>query len=150
MQISKQKQMKEAIARLQILQKKGLHENVLKEFQASGHILNYSERMHILPGYPACGILYWVSNVAEYEKIIRDFEVKWDALVYHATLERTEFGTLFDLFFVSKHQEEWEQERTDLKDGYNFGYTFNLDCPMCSEFGTISFKISAGGLIRTL
>ena len=144
--VTKEKMREEAIARLKILEQKGLHPNVLREFEAESK-LNYSERVNF--GGAAAGILYWMDSAPELMEKVKEFEEEHNALVYHATAERfVEVGRMLDLFYVSAYEEEWEQDRTDLEEEYALCYAAALDNPICSEFGGISFKVAGGGLVR--
>ncbi len=126
----------EAIERMKLME---LMPRVVDEFEKSD-IVNYSEGK---------GYLYWLSNKPEWEEFTKEFEQKYNTLVYHAELSHFEFGTCLTLFYVSNHREEWEQDREDLKDGYSICYVWNIDDPVCSEFGTISFEKMNGGVRRT-
>ena len=144
--VTKEMMREEAIARLQILEKKGLHPNVLREFETEGTV-NYSERVSF--GVAAVGVLYWLNANDECADKVKEFERENNAIVYHATVEYfREIGTMLDLFYVSAYEEEWEQDRADLEDGYALCYVAALDSPDCSEFGSIAFKVAGGGLIR--
>lgn len=145
MKATKEQQKQEAIRRLEMLQKKGMHENVLADFN-EGRV-NVSERVRLGRNAPACGILYWLDE-QPYAPIAKAFEQEHGALVYHATLERTEMGTMLDLFYIDGEDEAWSEDRTDIRDGYAFAYVANLDYPAFSEFGSIAFAVSGGGLIR--
>ena len=144
--MTKEKMHEDAIARLKILEKKGLHPNVLREFEAEGK-LNYSERVSF--GGAAAGILYWMDSSPELLEKVREFEEKHNAIVYHATAERfVEIGRMLDLFYVPACEEAWEQDRADLEDGYALCHTIALDSPFCSETGGTIFKVAGGGLVR--
>ena len=138
-----QEQIKEATKRLAMLD---LHPNVLKEWRES-NTLYYSERARW--GNTPVGILYWISNKEKLVEAVRDFQNKYDAVVYHCTHEYFEFGEVLDMFYVSKNKEDWEQDREDLKSGYAFVNACNLDDASMSDFGTIGFKAVGGGLVRT-
>lgn len=148
----RKQQVEEAKARLAILEKKGLVEDVAEGFKEG--VLYYSERarvggfMEALAGSPVIGVTYWVSNKPEWAEAIRAFEEEHDAVVFHATNEKTEFGELLDIFYVSKHQDEWEMDKDDLENGYACCYVMNMDNPDFSEFGSIGFDVLGGGLIR--
>ena len=137
----KQKQINEATRRLEML--KGLHLNVLKDWKKD-QTVNVSERQTL--GNMTMGMLFWANDGQK--KLIEKFEEKWDAVVYHCTHEYTIFGELLDMFYVSKHEEEWERDRDELADGYLIAYCENLSDPWCSEIGSIRFGVSGGGLIR--
>lgn len=147
MKITKEQQREEAIARLRILEEKGLMPQVRRDFEQG--TINFSERMTI-PGLGTNGILFWLHDNPEFDKAVRDFEERTDSVVYHATHEVFEgIGKILDLFYVSKYAEEWQQDRDDLKDGYSMVYAVNLDVDWCSEFGTVSFAACGGGLVRS-
>ena len=141
----KEAQRNEAIARLEYLKSVGLEPTPVAEFKADG-TLNYTERISF-GGMPA-GILYWTSNVDEIEQAIRKFEAEHNAVVYHATHEYTNFGSLLDLLYVSDEPSGWKREFEELKKGYPFCYVANLDEPLFSEFGAIQVKTAFGGLVR--
>lgn len=132
--MTKQEQKQEAIERMKMLK---LYPNVIKEFEKE-NIVNLSENG---------GILYWLDD--EQKAIVNDFENEHDALVYHVIHSFTEFGELYSLLYVSKHEEEWQTDREDLKDGYAFAYVKNVTDDWCSEFGSICIKPHLGGLVRT-
>lgn len=132
----------EAIKRMTKL---NLMEEVIQAFVGGGeNSLYYSERQN--KQFPA--VLYWVDNEPKYQKIIKDFEEKYEGLVYHAILTHTSFGDLLDLLYVSKHEEEWEMDNEDLDGGYVMVYSNNLDDDMCTEFGSIAIRPVMGGLER--
>ena len=132
--MNKEQQKQEAIERMKMLK---LSPNIIKEFEKE-NTLNLSENG---------GILYWLDR--DQQAIVDEFETEHDALVYHVIHNFTEFGGLYSLLYVSKHEEEWETDREDLKDGYAFVYVKNVDDNWCSEFGSICIKPQYGGLVRT-
>ena len=136
----KEKQVEQAKLRLRALVERGLLEDVEKAFLKDGTVY-YSEN----------GILYWLTegnNCDEMVEIMKRVERETGALVYFAILSHTEFGDCLSLLLVGKYQEEWKLDLGDLKEGYCFTWTENLDCPECSEFGSIGFKPFMGGLAR--
>ena len=61
----------------------------------------------------------------------------------------TFYGLLDSFIYVSKYTDEWNEEITDLKDGYLMPYTINRDYPMCTEFGSICIEHTDNrGVIR--
>ncbi len=131
--MEKAKQKQEALERMKMLK---LHGNIIKEFDKEG-IVNLSE---------SGGFLYWLDS--DQQAIVDEFETEHDALVYHVIHDCTEFGELYSLLYVSKYEEEWEDDRNDLKDGYALVYVKNMDDDFCSEFGSIGVKPQFGGLVR--
>ena len=134
MKVTIEQKKQEAIARMKPLH---LHPNVIREFEKD-NILNLSE---------SGGFLYWLTD--EQKEHVSAFEEEHNALVYHAIHDDTWFGELLTFLYVSDHQEEWEADREELRDGYACAYVKNLDDDYCSEFGGIRFKQQFGGLVRT-
>lgn len=112
-----------------------LHPNVIKEFKDENK-LNRSE----------CGlvILYWLTD--EEKQLVSDFEKEHkDYLVYHVIkTETADFGTIYDLLYVTSYEEEWQLEREDLKINLVMSYTIT-EFPEC---GPIKVKSINGGLAR--
>lgn len=94
------------------------------------------------------GGLYEFSGETELVEQIREFEERYNALVYHVIHTFTEFGELYNFLYVSDHEEEWEMEWEDLQDNYVFSYVWNKTDEWCSEFGTIAVRQKFGGLVR--
>jgi len=130
----------EAISRMKTL---GILENVIKEFEEDD-VLELSEYMG--PMFPA--VLYWTSNYAGLEEAIKEFEEKYDALVYHVQLSHLTFGDCYSFFYVSDHEDEWDFDRADLRAGFPLVYVWNATDPFCSEFGSIGIKPAMGGVER--
>ena len=122
------------------------------------------KRMEILKLFPPCieafkkrnevqlseptGALYEFNDDEKLNKIVKDFEEKFNGLVYHVIHTYTNFGELYNLLYVSDTIEEWEIERKDMKDGYVFVWCENISEPLFSEFGTIGVGNRFGGLVR--
>ena len=81
---------------------------------------------------------------------IQEFEREYNSIVYLVLVSHTSFGTLCDFFYVSDHKEEWENDKKDLKEGYSYVYSYNMDDDFCSEIGEIAFKADplCGGIYR--
>lgn len=131
--MNKEMQKSEAIARMKQL---NLHKNVIREFEDE-NILNVSEYT---------GFLYWLTD--EQKEYVRAFEEEHDALVYHLIYNTTEFGRLLTFLYVSHYEDEWQDDRNDLENGYTLAYVKNLDDECCSEFGSVMFRPQYGGLVR--
>lgn len=131
----REKQKEEAVKRLKMFD---IYEDAVKQFKENDTVM-VSERPY--------GALY---ELAIKEKgIVENFEKENDALVYLLTHTHTEFGELYEIFYVSKQEEEWERDREDIKDMYPFVYVYNADDEYSSEFGCIGVTPRFGGLIRT-
>ena len=132
----------ECIERLKILENQfELHKNCRKEFEKD-NTLYYSLRTQL------GGILYWVSNEKELENKVKEFEKENGVKVYFCLLTHTEFGTLFDMLYVTDDEEYWEEEKEDLKKGYVISNCQNLTDEFMSDFGSIIIKGMSGGIIR--
>lgn len=130
---TREEQLKECLNRLKL---SGLCQEVIADFQKGE--LYKTERL---------GILYYL-NERELA-VVRDFEKKHNAVVYHTLHTTTEFGELLAILYVGQYKEEWQTDREDLKQGIAFSYVHNLTCPEYSEFGSIGFTPKYGGLVRT-
>lgn len=134
MKITRNEKKQEALKRMKYLK---LHSNTLRELERED-VVNYSE---------AYGILYWLDE--KWLGLVKDFEIKHKALVYHAIHNYTEFGELLTLLYVSDYKNEWEADWDDLHEGHAVAYVINLDDETCSEFGGVGIKPQFGGLVRT-
>ena len=93
------------------------------------------------------GALYEVNE--EEQEIINNFEKEHEGYkVYHLIHNITDFGELYNIFYVSNVENEWEEDKQDLKENYAFVYVYNKSADWCSEFGSIAIKKNIGGLIR--
>lgn len=81
--------------------------------------------------------------------LIKKFEQKYNAYVYHCIYCETEFGILYNLLYVSKYEDEWKYELEALKNGVPTAYVINESFPDYSESGCIGIKPLFGGLRRT-
>lgn len=141
----RQLQKAEAIKRLELLK---LLPNVITDFKNTDTVY-YSERQNKIFD----GILYWISNNEDYERLVKEFEENYDALVYHAQLTRFSYGLCLSMLFVSKYQEEWEMERDAITNPYDgvidtYAYVANLNEPDFSEIGRIGIVRKNGGISR--
>ncbi len=124
---------KECLTRMEL---SGLCKEVIADFQKGD--LYKTERM---------GILYYLND--KEKAVVENFEQKNNAVVYHILHSNTEFGELLALLYVSKHKEEWQIDKEDIKDSIALSYVYNVDCPEYSEFGSVGFSARYGGLVRT-
>ena len=127
-------QKEEAIKRMKLMK---LFPTIIEEFEKED-VVNMSENG---------GMLFWLND--KLKELVKEFEEKYNALVYHIIHNYTEFGELYSLFYVSKHKDEWDYDKDDIAYKRQFVYVINVDDDSCSEFGTIGFKERFGGLMRT-
>ena len=138
----REKQKQEALKRMSIL--KIMHQ-VQDDFKNNDRVY-YSERQSAI--YNA--ILYWLDNSKRFVDIVKDFEKKHNALVYHCQLTHLAYGdNLLTLLFVSKYEDEWNSDKELLKNGEAVAYVENLDDEMFSEVGYVGIVPSQGGVLRT-
>ena len=129
---TKEEQMKECLNRLKL---SGLCQEVIADFQKGE--LYKTERL---------GILYYLND--REKAVVKDFEEKHNAVVYHTLHTTTEFGELLAILYVGQYQEEWEMDREDIGEGYALAYVYNYDVPYFSEIGSIGVRERFGGLVR--
>lgn len=80
---------------------------------------------------------------------IRQFEQKWDNLVYLVVRTPSYYGHLDSLLFIDNCSDEWEFTSEELRDGYVLSWTINRDHPNCSDMGSIVVeRTENGGLVR--
>ena len=92
------------------------------------------------------GALYEVND--QEQQIIDKFEKDSGGVVYHIIHNMTQFGELYSILYVSKHKDEWEIDRQDIKENIVFAYVYNKTCEDFSEYGSIMIRPSIGGLMR--
>lgn len=94
------------------------------------------------------GFLYEINDKKVQEKI-KEFEKEYNATVYHLIHNMFEFGECYSFLYVSRDNEEWEDDNKILKQGYPYAYVWNVDDEWCSEIGSIGIKPMNGGIKRT-
>jgi len=130
----KLEQKQEALNRMRMLD---IYSPAIKEFEKE-NIINKSEHG---------GMLYWLDE--NEQEFVKEFEEKYNAIVYHIIHNYTEFGELYSLLFVSQHKEEWDWDNEDIRNNIAMVYVKNIDEDAFSEFGSIGIKSQFGGLVRT-
>ena len=128
------KQKQEAIERMKMLK---IYSQAIKEFERE-NVINVSEHG---------GILFWLDD--EQQEMVKQFEEKYNAVVYHVIHNYTEFGELYSLLYVSQHENEWDYDKDDIKHNIALCYVVNKDEENFSEFGSIGIKPQYGGVIGT-
>lgn len=128
------KQKQEALSRMRMLD---IYYPAIKEFEKE-NVINVSEHG---------GILFWLND--EQQEMVKRFEEKYNAIVYHVIHNYTEFGELYSLLYVSQHEEEWDYDRDDIKHNIALSYIVNINEESFSEFGSIGIRPQFGGVIRT-
>jgi len=132
--VLKAKQKQEALVRMEII---GIRQPLIDIFKEDD--IPYCS----LSSEQAFGVLD-----DEATSCLQIFEQEHNALVYHSVITLTSIGLHIAMFYVSENQEEWEDDRTILKEGLTYAYIENMDDKMCSEIGSIEFKIENGIINR--
>lgn len=112
----------------------------IKEIKSRKYVATEEQKAESKERLRYLGVTDNTENYKAINEQIGAFEEKYKALVYHIIESRTEFGYLYNMFYVTSEQEVWKEDKEDLKEGYACVYVYNEDCPDCSEIGTISFK----------
>lgn len=126
---------KEALERMQMLH---LNKDAIKDFEENNKVWKSETDK---------GYLYWLDE--KEEKMVKDFEEKTGGVVYHLIHNiYEEIGECYSILYVSKHKEEWEMDRYDLKSYYPFVYVLNVEDETLSEYGAIGIRPENSGLVR--
>lgn len=134
----KQEQMAEAIKRIMLLTEKyDLTPNLLKYYK-EGKIY-YTES--IIPGIWASMDNITYDN--KYVELVKRFEQEYNVHVYHCI----KTGMLFDMLYVSSHEDEWEVQRPDPKTDWLMAATYNPEYDDF-DFGDIQLSVASHTLIR--
>ena len=92
---------------------------------------------------------YPIDEYLEYKKIKEDFEKESGHKVIHAIKSNTNFGTILDLIFISKYEDDWEYDFNKYNDKfYVMSMANNLTDRNLSDMGTIEVINIEGRLIR--
>ena len=140
MKISREIKKEEAIKRMK---KIGIFNEAIEQFE-NDDLISISEPTPMFG--ITIGALYWLND--DQKRIVKSFEVEYNALVYLVVRSYTNIGIMDSLFYVSDHKDEWFMDNADLDEKYACVYVINYDMPECSEFGTIAWKEANGGILR--
>lgn len=140
MKVSREVKKEEAIKRMK---KMGIFNETIKQFKED-NLVSMSEPARMLG--ITIGALYWLND--DQKRVVQNFEEEYDALVYLVVRSYTNIGVMDSLFYVSDHKDEWFMDNADLDEKYACVYVINYDMPDCSEFGSIAWKESSGGILR--
>lgn len=94
------------------------------------------------------GGVYEFHDDKELNAKVKEFENKYNALVYHIVHTYTEFGEMYSFLYVSDYEEEWAMDNDDILDGCTVAYVWNKSDEDMSEFGSVGVKSKLGGIVR--
>ena len=135
MKVSREEKKKEAIKRMKLWK---IYPETIKQFEKDG-LISMSE--------PPFGAYYWITP--EIEKAVREFEEKYNAMVYSVIRSYTNIGIMDSYLFVSDYCEEWGMDIKDISKHRALAYVNNITYPDCSELGSIGVeRTPAAGLKR--
>ncbi len=128
-----------------------LCDSVYEDFKKH-NLCHYTERMKL--GNAAVGVLYWLNENGGCPDYViekkEELERKRDVTVYAVTHEYLEFGECWDFWVVTDEDvldyEYYKQEFENYK--FTMSYVYNASEPTFSEFGSIGFDCSGGGMLR--
>ena len=130
----RERQMEEALVRLEILKARGDIAERLKD-----------GKFTICDAL--CNTMVWIGIDDADQKMVRKFEEENDALVYLVLRTYTKRTILDSLLFISRYTDEWEMERTDLDASFAFSFVVNHEDDLFSEFGLIMVKTLDDGFV---
>lgn len=133
---------------------KSLHlcKEVYTDFK-DNNLCHYTERMPF--GNASVGILYWLNDNGGCPDYVvekkNEIETKYNVTVYAVTHEYLDFGECWDFWVITDEDvEEYDYYKDEFESySYTMAYVYNVSEPSFSEFGTIGFTCSGGGMIRT-
>lgn len=108
-------------------------------------------KYHVIGNYP-----YYVSgslvgqglHSAELRETVREFEARTGNLVYAVTYDVMSFGRTLNLLYVSKYEEDWEQDIYGKGAEHRiYEHCINLDREELSESGGI-IVLTTNGMLR--
>lgn len=135
----KENQIREAIRRMEDLQKK---------FNLNESLVSYLKNNEVYYSYLVLGMFGCIDTInydERYSKITKEFEERTGSYVYHAIETYSQYGRLLTLLFVSADEDEWTVER--LTSNYLMAYIYNMDESL-GEYGDVFLTSDNGALLR--
>ena len=94
---------------------------------------------------------FWAYQEPELMAKIKEFETKYNVLVYAVTHEYTNFGECYDFLYIPDYKSDGKYMLMPQKTMfYVSAYVWNKSDDMCSEFGTIGIRSFGGGIKRIM
>lgn len=126
---------------IELLEKLGIYKPYIKAFKDKGIVTLFEN----FGGY-------YITEEDEkfiYDKI-KSFEKENNAVVYAVTHEITDFGEIYDLYYIPQYKSEWKSliDSQNGNDFVIFAYAFNKTTEWCSDFGDVVIRSFGGGIAR--
>lgn len=120
------------------INKKGqaMNNNQIKEVAKRNQLLNITNQD--LSQFTNEGVINSLNNLQE----------RCGALAYHIIKTETQFYTEYSILYVSNHEENWSEDRNELKNGTVLVYVYN-DSYAEGKFDFIGIESVNGELKRT-
>lgn len=120
------------------INKKGqaMNNNQIKESAKRNQLLNITNQD--LTQFTNEGVINSLNNLQE----------RCGALAYHIIKTEGQFYTEYSILYVSKHEENWSEDRNELKNGTVLAYVYN-DSYAEGKFDFIGIESVNGELKRT-
>lgn len=120
------------------INKKGqaMNNNQIKEAAKRNQLLNIVDQD--LTQFTNEGVINSLNNLQE----------RCGALAYHIIKTEGQFYTEYSILYVSKHEENWSEDRNELKNGTVLAYVYN-DSYAEGKFDFIGIESENGELKRT-
>lgn len=138
----KDKMMEEATKRMKILEKQGLYSAAMQQWKYGRPC--FSQMTNVLG--TMTGVLYTFEEMPELNNLKEWLEKEYDCMVYHGIYCITPYGRLMNFLYVSKYEEEWENDCADLEEGYPMAYGMFIGDEN-ADAGSIHVEMAQGGLI---
>ena len=124
---------KEAIERMKIL---GFDEKTIYFFEKENFYFESEEGLLFKPNY-------------EEHQIAETHAKEYGYLVFHIIHSFSNIGETLECLTVSPYKEDWDYEKSMLKEGILIAYVYNYSFPENSESGSIKIEKGLNGFIRT-
>ena len=121
-------------------------QSICDAFGLGNKLVNYLKEDKLYYSY--CYSMDTIEYDERYSKLVKEFENRRDAYVYHVIEAKTQEGyTLLSMLFVGDHQGDW---CTEVLDGDSiFTYTCCVEEKGFEEMGWIKIDAPIGYLMRT-
>lgn len=136
MEATREEMIAEAVARMKEL---GIFSQTIEQFRRSGKVSISEGKL---------GSYFWADE--ETQKKIKEIEDENGGIVYTGIRHFLYDDECIAFLWVTKHKEDWQYDKDDMKSNIVFAYVWNKGCDMNSEFGSIKVALTVGGGLRRI